>query len=167
MRAAFLLLVAGCGALDFDVSQPIPQERIPGDPVAAAAGSLLASAFPSAFNFNIDLKAQQSAHDTGPIDSVHLKSLALAIDASSPTQNFDWLDEAHIFVEATGLQKREVAHIMPVPKGQKTISFTVDGSIDLKPYIDKGVNVTTSATAHASAQDVVFGGTAVFRVSPI
>lgn len=167
MRWALALLVAGCGALDFDVSEGIPQQRLPGDPVAAAAGNLLASAFPSAFNFNIDLKAQQQAHDTGPIDSVHMKSLTLTIDPSSPTQNFDWLDDAHIFVEAQGLPKKEVAHIQPVPKGAKTISFTIDMSVDVKPYIDKGITVSTSATAHASAQDVVFAGTAVFRVSPV
>ena len=167
MRAALLLLVAGCGVFDFDVSQPLPLQHIPGDPVAAAAGGLLGNAFPNAFNFNIDLQAQQKAHDTGPIDSVHLKSLSLTIDASSPTQNFDWLDEAHIFVEATGLAKKEVAHVSGVPKGIKSVALTVDGSVNLKPYIDRGVNVTTSATAHATAQDVVFGGTAVFRVSPI
>jgi hypothetical protein len=167
MRWAAALLMAGCGALDFDVSEPIPQQRIPGDPVAAMAGALLGNAFPTAFNFNIDLKAQQQAHDTGPIDSVHTKSLSLTIDAMSPTQNFDWLDEAHISIMANGLPTKEIAHIMPVPKGAKTINFTVDGSVDVKPYIDKGITVSTQATAHATAQDVVFGGTAVFRVSPI
>ena len=167
MRWAAALLVAGCGALDFDVSEPIPQQHIPGDPVAAMAGQLLGNAFPNAFNFNIDLKAQQQAHDTGPIDSVHLKTLSLTIDASSPTQNFDWMDDAQISIMASGLPTKEVAHISPVPKGQKTINFTVDMSIDVKPYIDKGITVSTHATAHATAQDIIFGGNAVFRVSPL
>jgi hypothetical protein len=177
MRALALLVgaaaCAGCGLLDFDVAQPIPEQTVPGNAVAAAAGQLIGSggAFPNPLTLNIDLSAQQKAHDTGPIDSVHMKSLSLTIEAASPTQNFDWLDEVHIFLDSTKsgttLPHVEIATLAPVPKGQKTLSFKVNTSVNLKSYIEEGTKLSADATAHVPAMDVKFNGLLVVRVSPV
>jgi hypothetical protein len=170
-RAASLvaatLLLGGCSVLDFDVSRHIPQQRIPGSPL----GGTLASVFPGAFTFSLDLQAEAKAHDTGPIGSVHLKSMTLVIDPSSPTRNFDWLHELHVFIESTRqgstLQRVEIARLAPVPTGVTTLDLQVVGNVDVKPYVDEGPRITSTASATVTPQDVVFDGTIVFRVSPL
>jgi hypothetical protein len=99
MRVAALVssvVFAGCGGLHFDVEQPLPEQRIAGNPL----GGVLPSFLPNPLTVTIDVKAETEKRGTGPASAAFLKVLTLsATPASAPSGNFDFLDEIHIFIE--------------------------------------------------------------------
>ena len=159
MRASLLCFVvaAGCGALPFDVDQDIPEQRVAGSPL----GGLL-PAFLAPVPLTIDLSAETQKRDTGPAKSATLKSIRFsATPHSNPSGNFDFVDEIHIYVDSQNdpsLPKKEIASLKPVPKGQTTIHLQVVSGIDLLPYINKGAEITATATGHQPSQDFTYDG---------
>ena len=69
------ILLCGCGALDFDVQQGVPEQRVTG----SLAGALFGTLIPSPFPLTIDLAQETKACNTGPVKAVGLKSLTFAI----------------------------------------------------------------------------------------
>jgi hypothetical protein len=173
LLALCALAAAGCGVLDFDLTRPLPPQEIMGNPALATAGALLpeTGVLPSPFALDVDLASEQKARDTGPIDSVHLKSLTLQIAEGSGTQDFDWLLELHVFVESiqpvTNLPRVEIARLVMVPGGQKTVSLEVSPDVNLLPYINEGTKTSTRGKARVPSRDVSFSGQMVLRVSPL
>jgi hypothetical protein len=169
MRAfAFVgLLCAGCGVLDFDVTQNIPAQMIPGNP---AASMLPASVLPGTLSFTFDVAQQQKQHGV-TIDSVHMKAFSLDIDPSSATQNFDWLGSLQIEIASakagSTLPRVVIAMQATVPKGVTHVDFTVDGSVNLLPYINEGTAITTSGSGRPTANGVTITGKLVVKVSPV
>jgi hypothetical protein len=168
---AYALLLSGCGVLDFDVTQSIPPQMIPGDPVAAAAGQVVSGGGLLPNPVGVDVGAQIRAHGGGALDSAHLKTLTLTIDPNSPTQNFDWLDELHIQLASikpgTTLAKVEIASATMIPKGQKTITLKLNASVNLLPYLNEGATIGADGSGRVTAQGVTFRGTVVIRISPV
>src|SRR5262245_25156349 len=90
------LLVTGCGALSFDVSQDLPEQHVMG---SANPLSGLLPDFLVAVPITIDLKAETAKRNTGPATSASLKELTLAATPhEAPSGNFDFLSEVHVFV---------------------------------------------------------------------
>jgi hypothetical protein len=163
MRIAILAVaLAGCGVTDFDITQPIPQQTIPGSPLPGP----LAVLFP--IPLNLDISQQIKQMDTGPIGSVTLKSLALTITSSGGDWSF--VDEVDVFVSSTktgsSLPKVKIAHVTS-PGKVTTMSFTVDGKTDLKPYVDEGSEVDGQGMGSAPMTDVSYDGKGVFTVHPL
>lgn len=163
-RLAFpilLVLSTSCGAIRFDLEQPIAEQKVPG----SLLGGVLPNFFPNPFKLTIDVQAETEKRGTGPATAAFLKSLTLsATPAGNPSGTFDFLDEVHVFVEAPGLEKVEVATLKPVPKGQTSVSFTVVPEINLLPYVNAGATMSTTATGTQPAKDFTFDGKAVFEV---
>src|SRR3954468_19784732 len=96
MRTTWLACVApfiaGCGIADFDVSQDIPEQTVAGSNLPGP----LAALFP--VPINLDLSSKIKARNTGPIDGVSLRSLALTITTTSqpPGDTDDWAFVTHI-----------------------------------------------------------------------
>ncbi|MEW5737659.1 MAG: hypothetical protein AB1938_01970 [Myxococcota bacterium] len=156
---AFFL--ASCGAIRFEVEQAISEQRVPGSPL----GGILPDFFPNPFRLTIDVKAETEKRGTGPATAAFLKSLTLnATPAGNPSGTFDFLDEVHVFVEAPGLSRVEVATLKPVPKGQTSVSFTIVPDVNLLPYVNAGATMSTTATGTQPARDFTFDGKAVFEV---
>ena len=44
---------------------------------------------------------------------------------------------------------------------------TIDGSVNLKPYVDEGTKVETNGSGTAPPDDVSYDGKSVFRVHPL
>lgn len=166
------LSASGCGVLDFDISQSLPPQDVAGNPVAAAAGNLIDATglFANPFTFDVDYRSEQKARETGPIDAVRLKAFKLTLDPGSPTQDFDWLEEVHVFIESrrpeTTLRRMEIATFLGPQRGKKELDFQVTG-FNIKPYVDEGTRVSSEARARVPAANVRFGGTVVFKISPI
>ena len=60
-----ILLCAGCSDLiDFDISQPVPEQRVQGSPLPGP----LTAIFP--LPLDLDLSAEIQKRDSGPIDSI-------------------------------------------------------------------------------------------------
>jgi hypothetical protein len=171
MRSLALVLcvaAAGCGIADFDVDQPVPEQMIQGSGIPGP----LAALFP--LPLNLDLTQQIKAHDTGPIDSVTMSSLTLTITPTdvAPGDTDDWgfVDQVDVYIESTksgtALPKVKIATISH-PGAVQTMSFTIDESINLKPYIDEGTKVDTMGSGTAPPDDVSYAGKSTFHVHPL
>src|SRR5665647_34545 len=103
MRACPLVCIAwasaGCGITDFEIDQPIPEQRVQGSGIPAP----LAVLFP--LPLDLDLSAEIRKQTTGPIDSVNLTSLTLSITATDrgagDTDDWSFVDEIHVFVASS------------------------------------------------------------------
>lgn len=158
---AVALLTSACGAIGFDVSQPIPQQTIQGN----ALGALLPSFLPTPFAININVKQEEQQHNTGPATSANLKSLTFqALPHTMPSGNFDFVDEIHIFVAASNLPMLEIATLKPIPKGLTTLDLNVVQGVNLLPYINAGATISAQASGHQPAQDFSYDGTVVITI---
>jgi hypothetical protein len=158
------LAASGCSIIDFDVNQPIPTQSVQGSNIPTP----LAALFP--LPLSLDLSSKIKAMNTGPINSITLSSLELTI--TMPTDHsVDWsfVDHVDVFVESTksgtALPKAKIATVS-MPTGQK-MTFVVDGSVNLKPYVDEGSQVDSSGSGHAPASDMSYDGLGVFTVHPL
>jgi hypothetical protein len=161
----FLLCLAltGCGLTDFDITQPVPEQRIDGTGLPDLP---LGGLFDIPLNLDLEAKIQQQT--TGPIDSITLSSLAL--DVTSPTGDWSFVDNIHVFVkssvEGSTLPRVEIASVT-MPGAVRTMKFDVESGVDLKPYVDEGSIVESTAEGTAPQDDVVYDGEAVFTVHPL
>lgn len=156
-----LALLTSCGAIRFDLEQPIAEQKVPG----SLLGGVLPNLFPNPFKLTIDVRAETEKRGTGPATAAFLTSLDLnATPADNPSGTFDFLDEVHVFVEAPGQPKVEVATLKPVPKGQTSVSFSIVPNVNLLPYVNAGATMSTTATGRQPAKDFTFDGKAVFEV---
>ena len=169
-RAALTSIVAtglaaalpGCGIADFDIEQPVQPQTIQGSGLPAP----LAAIFP--LPLNLDLESKIKAKDTGPIDSVTLSSLTLHITSSGS----DWSFVTHIDVSVSStksgsqLTKVKIASV-DSPGAVQTMNFHVESGVNLKPYIDEGSQVDSSASGTQPTHDVSFDGSGVFTVHPL
>jgi hypothetical protein len=161
-------LLGGCGIADFDISQPIIEQRIQGSGIPAP----LAALFP--LPLDLDLSAKIKQHDTGPIGSVTIASLQLTITATArpqgDTDDWSFVDEVHVTVrssrENSTLPKLEIASIA-APGAVATMRFNVNEAVDLKPYVDEGSVVESTGKGTIPADDVTYNGESVFTVHPL
>ena len=154
---AALLAAGGCGAIGFDVSQPVAEQQVPGSPL----GGLLPSFLPQPFAVTINAQQETQKRATGPARSATLKSIGFsATPHDTPSGNFDFVDEIHIYVAAqsSGLPMVEIATLKPVPKGQTTLQLMVVPGIDLLPYLNSGATISASASGHQPAQRFTYDG---------
>lgn len=159
-----VLALSGCGAINFDVEQALPEQRIEG---GGLLGGVLPTLLPNPAKFTIDLKAEQQKHGTGPATKLFLKQLQFRVTpASMPSGNFDFLEEAHLFAEASaaGLPKVEIATLKPVPRGVILVDFAIVPAVDLLPYVNAGAELSATATGSRPASDVTFDGLIVVDV---
>jgi hypothetical protein len=168
MRLLVLVMFAGCGITDFDISQDVPEQEVQGSGIPAPIAAL----FP--LPLSLDLSAEIAKQTTGPIDSVTLSSLELSItDTRRPggdTDTWEFVDEIHVFVKSSvagsTLPRVEIASIVS-PGAVTTMSFAVESSVDIKPYVDEGSIVESEASGTVPTDDVSYDGEGVFTVHPL
>jgi hypothetical protein len=165
----FLLAsVTGCSIADFDVDQSVPEQHVRGTSIPGPLTAL----FP--LPISLDIESQIKARDTGPIDSITLASLALTITPTDrPTGDADdwaFVNQVEVFVESTRsgstLPRVKVANIS-MPGAVQTMAFSVESSVNLKPYVDEGSKVESTGSGTAPSDDVSYDGKAVFTVHPL
>jgi hypothetical protein len=162
------LALGACGITDFDVDQPVQEQMVAGSPVPGPLQLL----FP--IPLNLDISAQIKAKDTGPIDSVSLKSLTLSITATDePTgDSDDWsfLTSVDVYVsstkDGTTLPKVKIASAT-MPGAVRDVTFAIESGVNLKPYIDEGSMVEGQCSGDAPPDDVSYDGSASFTVHPL
>ena len=149
--------LAGCGLVEFDVDQPIPEQTVQGSPIPNVLPLGLFQ-----IPLDIDLEAATKARGTGPASAAFLKSVSLEV-RSPESGNFEFLDQVTISVAAEGLPTRELAKLDPVPT-QRRIELGILGEIDLLPYIKKGAKLSATAAGHLPPTTTKFDGKVVIRV---
>lgn len=154
--------LAGCGALRFEISQAVPDQKIMG----SLLGSLLGSFIPTPFPLSINLEQETKARGTGPAQSAGLKALSFRLtNVPNPprsTDNFDFVDRIEIFIESaksgTTLSKQKIADLLTVPRGVQTLNLQCYPNVDLVPYINEGSRISSTAAGKVPSQDVTFDG---------
>jgi hypothetical protein len=156
MRLLLLLpLLTACGAVHFDVDSDLDATTVNGSPL----GGVLPSFLPNPVKLNVDLKAEVAKRGTGPAKAAFLKALTLSITPhDAPQGNFDFIDSVHLFVEASGVTKAEVAKLDPVPRSQTKLTFDLIDGVDLLPYINAGAEITATAMGSAPSMTTTFDG---------
>jgi hypothetical protein len=162
MRALYVLVfVAGCGVTNFDVDESIPAQTVQGSGLPGP----LAMLFP--IPVSLDINSQIEAMHTGPINSVEMKSLDITTPASA---DWSFVTQIDVSVSSTKsgstLPKVKVAHVTS-PGAVRTIHFTIEPGVNLKPYIDEGSSVDGASSGQAPPQNVTFDGSASFTVHPL
>jgi hypothetical protein len=160
-------LVGGCGLADFDVSQPLVEQRVQGSGIPGP----LAALFP--LPLDLDLSAKIKQQDSGPIGTVTMSSLQLTITPtarpSGDTDDWSFVDEIHVSVrssqQGSTLPKVEIASVAS-PGAVTTMHFVVK-DVDVKPYVDEGSIVESTGKGTVPADDVTYDGEAVFTVHPL
>ncbi|MDB4953901.1 MAG: hypothetical protein JWO36_1470 [Myxococcales bacterium] len=166
--AVILLVVAGCGVADFDVTQPIIEQRVQGSALPGPLGML----FP--LPLSLDLSAKIKQQNSGPIDGVTLSSLTLSItktaEPSGDTDDWSFVDSIDVYVSSSKsgstLPKLKLAHVAS-PGTVRTLNFIVESGVNLKPYVEEGSVVEGTATGRAPQDDETYDGVAVFTVHPL
>jgi hypothetical protein len=160
--------VACASALDFDVSQAVPEQIVSGSPLPAVLSGLFA------FPLQVDIQSQIAAHKTGPISEITLSGLVLDITATKQpagdTDDWSFLTHADLFVastkDGTTLAKVKVATVDAPGKVQQLIFVPVAG-VNLLPYVNEGAQLTAETTGSLPPDDTSFAGTATFRIRPL
>lgn len=162
------VISAACGVTDFDVTQPIVEQRVQGSPLPGP----LASLFP--LPLSVDLSSKIKAMHTGPIDSVTLSKLTLSMTPtaqdSGDTDDWSFVDEIRVFVkssmEGSTLPRVEIAHVTN-PGAVTTLMFEVEGDVNLDPYVNEGSIVEGESSGRLPPDDVSYDGEGVFTVHPL
>ena len=164
-RLAVLLVALGCGGIGFDIPYAIPEQTVQGDPIAHAAGTLLAGAPINPFNLNIDLQQEEQAHQVNGISHVTLSSLGFSITNGSGC--FDFVKDVTISVESTKSGTALPPAVIATGSNPGCVqTFDLQPtSVDLEPYIDEGASVTSSGHGVPPSSNVTFDGNLVLHAS--
>ena len=167
----FLLpTLLGCGSLDFDVQQAIPEQRVPG----SALGSLFGTLLPSPFALTIDLAQETKARGTGPVKAAGLKTLTFQITqtaSSGSVHDFRFVQSVEVNIESTmsgsTLTKQKIADLPTPPGMQPTLTLQTYPDVNLLPYINEGSRITSTASGTSPPNDVTFNGSIVVHVNTL
>jgi hypothetical protein len=156
---------SGPSPIGFDIVRPIAEQSVQGDALAHTAGTLLGSSPINPFQLQIDLSAEAAAHDSGPITDVRLRALTFSITSTSEppgdTDCFDFVDSVTLSVESTQsgtqLQPQVIATVSQ-PGCVRMLSFDVVSTVNLAPYIQEGMRISSTGRGISPADDVSFDG---------
>lgn len=163
-----ILLCAGCSDIvDFDISQDMPEQRVQGSPLPGP----LAALFP--LPLDLDLASQIEQRESGPIDSISIKSVSLSITdtarAGGDTDDWAFVESIRVFVKSSrqgsSLPRVEIASVS-APGAVTTMTFQVT-DVNIKPYVDEGSVVESEGRGTLPPDDVSYDGAAVFTVHPL
>ncbi|HSQ68246.1 MAG TPA: hypothetical protein VLM85_33785 [Polyangiaceae bacterium] len=146
------------GPIGYDIPYDIPEQTVPGNAAAHAAGVVVGAPLTS-FPVNIDLAQQAKANGVTAFSQVTLQSLSLSITKNSGC--FDFVQDVSITISSTKagttLQPAVIA-TGSNPGCVQTFNLQPNSTVDLKPYLDEGAQATPTAHGIPPASDVSFNG---------
>ncbi len=165
-----VVLLSACNfslsSVGFDIPYSIPEQSIPGDATAHAAGIVIDMP-PTTFPINVDIAAQAKANNvSGVISTVTLTSLSFNITKSSGC--FDFVNSVSLALSSTKTGTTLQPTVIAAggnPGCVQTYPLTPTPGANLKPYIDEGASVTMTGQAIPPAADVTFDGAIVLHAS--
>ena len=167
-----LVLCVGCG--DFG-SFTITEES--GEVVIESQNSGLLDVLPTdnllpPLVFDIDLQQRLEEQNATGAKGVYLEGLELEITPSQEpdgdSDDFDFIQKVDVYVESSkegsSLARVKIAWLEDVPADQKEVAFTVDEAVDLKPYVEEGVTLTTEGSGSFPEDDTSFIAVTTLRI---
>jgi hypothetical protein len=161
--------VLGCNPLQFDIDVEIPEQIVEGSGWPIDEGIF-------APDLSLEISQAIEEQETGPIDTIFIKSFTLSItsteiDGTEDVDNFDFLSSVSVTIESTKtdttLEPKKIAEIQSVPDGQTELDFTVYDDINLQPYVDEGFIINSNVDGSQPTDNVSFDGLSVYTVQPI
>jgi hypothetical protein len=153
LLSALLLLTAcgGTGGLGSFTITEESQESVVEGRGGGILGMLPLNNFFPPLKLDFDLQAELESRDVGPAQAIYLERMRIVTtpteQPAGDTDNFDFVEEVTVFVESnksnSTLKKVQIAEIKMVPQSATTMEFKVDSSVNLKPYVEEGIRLTT------------------------
>lgn len=129
-----------------------------------------------AMNLDFDLQNELAKQDAKGASGVFLTGLVMTTtDTARATEDdidqFDFLNRIEFYVESTSpsstLEKKLVASLDPVPEGQTELVLETDESVNLKPYAEEGILLTTEGAGTVPDDDVSIVGTVTIEIKTL
>lgn len=155
--ATAVMLFAGCNVGSFTFTEESNEILVEGK-------DLLGQLSPFDIPLEINLEQQLEEQDASGARSVHMIELYFEMTDDTEEPDFDFIDTITIEVDSDSEPKRELAWRDPVPEGQSRFELDIDEELDLKPYAEEGVTMTTSVSGTTPDDDARFKVYATFRV---
>ena len=120
-----------------------------------------------------DLDSELEKQNAKGARRVHLTGLVLRItDTRRPAgdeDDFDFLDRIEFYVSSVdeSLPERLLASMDPVPSGREEIELDTDAELDLKPYAEAGIILTTKGKGSVPPDDVSVIGVVTIEVETL
>lgn len=170
-----LLLAVSCesctGVGDFEVTRETEEVVIDG--MTNPLNDLLPIKVVPDMSLEFDLESELEQQNAKGAKSVHLTGLVLRVtDTARPVgdeDDFDFLDEIEFYVASTdrSLPEKLLATSNPVPRGQSEIELSTDSDLDLKPYAEAGIILTTKGEGRVPPDDVSVVGVVTIEVQTL
>jgi hypothetical protein len=170
----FLAASSCTGLVGFNITRPIPEQTVPGDPTAHALAQLVPDQSPiHPFEVSIDLTSESRSNGNVPVQRVFLRALSFTITPTAQPAGdqdcWDFVDTITLSAEST----RPGTALPPVtvatgsqPGCVQVFALTVMSDVNIKPYIDEGLRVTATGSGIPPADDVSFVGSVTVRAEP-
>ncbi len=170
-RVLFFVLASACNVnlgsvAGFDIPYDIPDQTVPGNAVANAAGVVIDVSLPP-FPINVDVVQQAKANGvSGAVSSVTLTSLSFTMDASS-SGCFDFIQDLSITISSTNPSTTLAPAVIASGSnpGCVTTWNLTPSDVNIKPYLDEGAQATPAGHGIPPANDETFGGHLVAHAS--
>lgn len=169
--------VAGCqscaGVGAFTVTRETAEVTVEGQ--ANPLNDLLPVEVIPEMALDFDLQNQLEKNDAKGAKAVRLTDLVLKTTDTSLEEgdedNFDFLNKIEFYVESadenSDLQKKLIASMDPVPEGKTELQLDTDESINLKPYAQEGIVLTTAGEGSVPSDDVSIVGVVTVKVETL
>ena len=164
--ASFAIVIAtltACGSAgigSFDITEESTEATITGGAENPLDLLPVDNLFPP-MTLTVNLEEELEEQNAEGAKAIFLQDLEMVItDTEQPegdTDNFDFVDEVNVFVESTKsgttLEKKQIATLENVPEGQTSVSFTTENDVNLKPYVEEGMKLTTAGSGEVPEDD--------------
>lgn len=170
---ALALPAASCG----DDGGSFTVTRESGESVVEGQSSPLDDVLPTrvipSMRLEFDLQSELEERDAGAAKAVFVESIELVVTDSrkegpEDVDNFDFLDNIEVYIASrkddTSLEERRIAVRDPVPEGRTSFQLDVESDIDIKPYVEEGVRLTTRGSGELPEDDVSIKAVVTLRI---
>ncbi|RDV38861.1 hypothetical protein DV096_08685 [Bradymonadaceae bacterium TMQ3] len=163
--ALLLLGLTACGIVAFTFTEESDVIEIQG-----RGDSLLGlgNLFPTRIPLSVNLQQELQAQDADGAQAVYLTDLTFALENDSEEPNFDFIDEVTITIESarsgSDLPSVELARRAPAPEDTARFALEIAEGVNLKPYIEEGMRLSSDASGSAPSATARFRVIAEFRV---
>jgi hypothetical protein len=169
LLAASVACLVGCGIFSFDVEGNIGEQSVQGDPL----GSILDAFALEPIPVQIDVNAALNAQNVSVIQGIFLKEITLQISATdnqNGDDNFDFIDQIEMFASSENnpnLPRVLVAQVTHEEDGATTLVIPGEAGVNLKDYVEAGMNIETEVTGSAPLTDTSFDGVVVVTIDAL
>jgi hypothetical protein len=164
LHAVLFLWGTACGNfLDFDVTVPIPEQKVPGA-TPGALGALLPLELLPPVPINLRQTRDFKEQDVGELRSVRLTSMRLALTEESTQRDFNWVDRIQIDARRKNASNTiHIAGLSDVPADVSALELETTRN-ELIDTVGTDFEILVTLEGRFPTQEAIFDGKAVFEL---